>query len=114
MGILTNGFKEQQRAKLARLPEIAARCAPEAVLIAEEIGAWKPTPPAFARATEAAGVPPEAILYVGDSLHSDVVGGTEAGWTVAWAGGDPAHETFGPLAFSDWDDVLRRAGVARG
>ena len=112
VGVLTNGFKEQQRAKLARLPEIEERCAPEAVLIAEEIGAWKPHAEAFALATERAGVAPEAILYVGDSLKSDVEGGVAAGWQVAWAGGDPEHPEFGPLAFSDWSDLLRAAGVA--
>ena len=111
VGVLTNGFKEQQRAKLAHLPEIAERCAPEAVLIAEEIGAWKPTPAAFDLATERAGVPPEAILYVGDSLHSDVEGGTQAGWTVAWKDGDPEHDNFASLAFTDWADVLRLAGA---
>ncbi len=111
VGVLTNGFKEQQRAKLAHLPEIEARCAPETVLIAEEIGAWKPTPAAFALATERSGVPPEAILYVGDSLHSDVIGGTEAGWTVAWYNGDAEHDDFGKRAFTDWADVLR---LARG
>lgn len=111
VGVLTNGFKEQQRAKLAKHAEIAERSHPETVLIAEEIGAWKPTPEAFALATERAGVAPEAILYVGDSLRSDVEGGTAAGWTVAWAGGDPQHETYGPLAFTDWDDVVRAAGL---
>lgn len=112
VGILTNGFREQQRAKLARLPEIADRCEAGAVLIAEEIGAWKPTPEAFAMATERAGVAPEAVLYVGDSFYSDVVGGTAAGWRVVWWNGDPAHEEHGALAASDWGDVLRLAGLA--
>lgn len=113
VGILTNGFHEQQRAKLATIPDIEPRCAPGTILVAEEMGAWKPTPEAFAMATERAGVSPEAILYVGDSLHSDVIGGTAAGWTVAWASGDPEHDEFGALAFTDWSDVVRLAS-ARG
>jgi len=111
VGILTNGFQEQQRAKLAKLPEIEAHCEPDALLIAEEIGTWKPHLPTFKLAAERAGVAPEEILYVGDSLRSDVEGGVAAGWSVVWWNGDPAHEEHGPRATSDWADVLRLAGL---
>ena len=111
VGVLTNGFAEQQRGKLARFPEIEPACAPGAVLIAEEIGAWKPSPEAFARATAAAGVAPERILYVGDSLRSDVEGATAAGWAVAWWRGDAAHPEHGRRAVHAWDEVVRLAGV---
>lgn len=109
VGVLTNGFREQQRAKLARLPEIEASCTPGTILIAEEIGAWKPHAEAFALAAESAGVAPDEILYVGDSLRSDVEGGVAAGWTVAWWNGDPAHEDHGTRAVTDWAEVLRIA-----
>ena len=111
VGILTNGFREQQRAKLAHLPEIEERCEPGTVLIAEEVGAWKPHAPVFDLATERADVAPAEILYVGDSLHSDVEGGTAAGWSVAWWNGDSGHETHGALAVRDWREVEKRAGV---
>ncbi|MEM1056477.1 MAG: HAD-IA family hydrolase [Bacteroidota bacterium] len=111
VGILTNGFREQQRAKLAKLPEIEAACEPGTVLIAEEIGTWKPHAEAFALAAERAGVAPEEILYIGDSLRSDVEGGVSAGWTVAWWHGDPAHEEHGGRAVSDWAEVARLAGL---
>ncbi|MEM6327470.1 MAG: HAD-IA family hydrolase [Bacteroidota bacterium] len=109
VGLLTNGFREQQRAKLARLPEIEAACAPGTVLIAEEIGTWKPHAPTFALAAERAGAPPEDILYIGDSLRSDVEGATSAGWAVCWWNGDPTHDEHGALAVSDWNEIVRRA-----
>ena len=107
VGVLTNGFKEQQRAKLAHLPDLAPRCAPGTVLIAEEIGAWKPTPEAFAIATDAAGVAPQDILYVGDSYHSDVLGGTAAGWHVAWVGGTADRLPEGATLIDAWTDLTR-------
>ncbi len=86
VGLLTNGFVEVQRAKLARFPALLERAA--AVVVSEEVGVMKPHPRIFAHATERAGVEPAEILYVGDSLSSDVEGGLAAGWRVAWYGGD--------------------------
>jgi 5'-nucleotidase len=82
VGILTNGFAEIQRAKFDRFPELRDRA--EVLLISEEVGYMKPHPEIFAHAASAAQTPPEAILYVGDSYTSDVVGATRAGWQIAW------------------------------
>jgi len=82
VGILTNGFSEIQRAKLKRFPEIAT--VSKSIIISEEIGYLKPNPLLFEHAAREAGVAPSSILYVGDSLRSDVEGGTQAGWKVAW------------------------------
>ena len=96
VGILTNGFEAQQVAKLARFPEIAEAAA--AVVISERVGVQKPHPAIFAHAREAASgavgadLAPAEILYVGDSLSSDVRGGRGAGWPVVWLGGDAGHE----------------------
>ncbi len=98
VGLLTNGFVEQQQGKLARFPVLRERS--EAVVISEEVGVMKPHPAIFAHATEQAGVEPHEILYVGDSLHSDVEGGRAAGWQVAWFRGDGDRD--GVLAFDDW------------
>lgn len=103
VGLLTNGFAEQQRGKLARFPRLAQTA--RAVVISEEIGAMKPDPVLFAHAARLAGVPPETILYVGDSLHSDVDGARAAGWQVAWYRGDASLRP-GVLAFSDWPALL--------
>ncbi|NNF58207.1 MAG: HAD-IA family hydrolase [Rhodothermaceae bacterium] len=103
VGILTNGFAEIQQAKLDRFPELRGRAA--AIVISEEVGAMKPSPVLFAHATEVVGVAPEQILYVGDSLHSDVEGGRDFGWQVAWYRGD-ASVRDDVLVFDDWTALL--------
>lgn len=105
VGLLTNGFAEAQHAKLDRFPVLRERS--DAVVVSEEVGVMKPHPLIFQHAAELAGVAPGQILYVGDSLHSDVEGGRGAGWEVAWFRGDPnlRDDVF---AFSDWDTLLDR------
>ena len=105
VGILTNGFAEIQHAKLERFPVLRERTA--RIVISEEIGVMKPDPAIFAHATESAGVSPEQILYVGDSLHSDVEGGRGFGWQVAWFRGDRALRDD-VLVFDDWQVLLKR------
>ncbi len=77
-----------------------------AVVVSERIGTIKPHPAIF-RAAEAAlagpGVaplPPDAILHVGDDWAADVVGGSRAGWRVAWLRARPADS---PLPGSEPD-----------
>ncbi|NNE70979.1 MAG: HAD-IA family hydrolase [Rhodothermales bacterium] len=108
-GVLTNGFAEAQRAKLARFPHLTA--AFSAIVISEEEGVLKPHPELFRIATARAGVGPAEILYVGDSLHSDVVGGLNAGWQVAWyTDGEEVAGEPRVFRFSDWTDL---AGLLR-
>lgn len=104
VGVLTNGFVEQQRGKLARFPALEARA--EAIVISEEVGAWKPQRALFDHAAALAGADPASILYVGDSLFSDVEGALGAGWQAAWLDGDPAHAPDGTFCFSDWPALL--------
>jgi 5'-nucleotidase len=103
VGILTNGFSDVQHAKLDRFPILRerARC----VVVSEEVGALKPDPRIFAHATAGANVPPEAVLYVGDSRHSDVDGGRAAGWQVAWLTSLRAEDVF---CFSDWGHLVHK------
>ena len=82
VGLLTNGFSETQHAKIERFPVLAERA--DEVVVSEETGYLKPDARVFAHAAEAAGTAPEATLYVGNSLRSDVRGGLNAGWQVAW------------------------------
>lgn len=115
VGVLTNGFSEQQRGKLRTLPEIAERAA--FVVISEEVGVMKPDPRLFehVRAHAAArlgrALAPADVLYVGDSYHSDVRGGTGAGWRVAWKDGDAERAPDGAFAFADWRTLLDRLGL---
>ncbi len=116
VGLLTNGFVEQQRGKLARFPALEERAA--AVVISEEVGAWKPHRALFDHAAALAGVPAPEILYVGDSLHADVEGAFGAGWQAAWFRspdlrfeGDPAAAPPRTFVFADWAELLDRLGV---
>lgn len=101
VGLLTNGFADVQHAKLARFPELRERAS--ATVISEEVGVMKPSRQIFEHAAELAGVPPDTLLYVGDSLHSDVQGGLGAGWQVAWFSGQPHAEAF---SFDAWPALL--------
>lgn len=111
VGILTNGFSEVQHAKLDRFPELRERT--RAVIISEEVGFMKPHPQLFAHAATRAGVPPAEILYVGDSFTSDVRGGLDAGWQVAWYRGDPnrLNGEAGAFCFETWDALCEQLDV---
>ncbi len=104
VGLLTNGFADVQRAKLARFPELAA--ALTALVISEEVGVMKPHRAIFDHAAALAGVAPEHLLYVGDALRSDIVGATEAGWQAAWYGGTPREAPEGVFCFTDWTALV--------
>lgn len=110
VGLLTNGFAETQRAKLRRFPELRRRA--DAVVISEEVGHMKPHPEIFVHATEEAGASVSAILYVGNSYASDVKGGREAGWQVAWyvANEDEnsAEVDDGVFRFRTWSELVDR------
>ena len=82
VGILTNGFAEVQHAKLSKFHLLRDKLA--ATVISEEVGFMKPHPTLFKHASEVVNVPPEHILYIGDSFTSDIEGGRNAGWQVIW------------------------------
>ena len=105
VGILTNGFKEIQHAKLDRFPSLRDRSA--SIVISEEVGVMKPNPALFSHAAEKAGIDPEEILYVGDSLHSDVEGGRNAGWQVAWFRGQQGLRDDVQV-FGEWGKLVGR------
>ncbi len=110
VGILTNGFAAVQHAKLARFPEL--RRYAKALVISEEVGVAKPHPELFTHATRAAGVAPEAILYVGDSFGSDVLGAKNAGWQAAWfTPAALASVPEGVFVFAHWPELLRWLGL---
>ena len=77
VGILSNGFRETQRAKIARFGlERWVRH----VVLSEDVGAMKPSRVIFDAAATAAGGGERRRLYVGDSFATDVVGAKAAGW----------------------------------
>ncbi len=110
VGIITNGFAETQRMKIAQfdLRETASH-----IVISEEIGEMKPHPKIFDHATELAGVEREEILYVGDSFTSDITGGSKAGWKVAWYTKNPIEQGYklADLIFDDFEELLDALGL---
>jgi len=102
VGILTNGFVEVQQAKLRQFSMLSDLSA--TIVISEEVGVLKPDPRLFSEAAARAETRPEDILYVGDSLTSDVHGSLGAGWQVAWYAGDPFDHPD-VVSFSAWDQL---------
>ncbi len=81
LGLITNGPADIQRQEIATL-EIERYF--ESVFIEGEMGEGKPHPRVMARAQEAAGCPPDQILFVGNSYAHDVRPALEAGWHAVW------------------------------
>lgn len=81
VGVLSNGFRELQRAKVARFRlERWVRH----VVLSEEVGAMKPARAIFDAAVRAAcgeeGPDGRRKLYLGDQYETDAVGAKGAGW----------------------------------
>jgi 2-haloalkanoic acid dehalogenase type II len=71
------------------------------IVSSEEARAYKPHVSIFMRLSEEMGVPPENILYVGDSRLSDVTGSKNAGMHAAWV------NRPGERGASDWASTQR-------
>lgn len=109
VGLLTNGFADVQHAKLARFPRLRDRLT--TLVISEEVGVMKPHRAIFDHAAGLAGTAPEHLLYIGDSLRSDIHGATRAGWRAAWYGGHPQQAPEGVLCFDDWQTLTHALGL---
>lgn len=105
VGIITNGFAETQWMKIDKF---GFRDMVSQIVISEEIGVMKPHPKIFDHSTELVGFDRSDILYVGDSLSSDVRGGKAAGWKVAWYTSNPTKEgeELADLVFDDFDTLI--------
>lgn len=110
VGLLTNGFSEIQRAKLSRFPILERHA--RHVVISEETGWLKPHPELFSYARDLTGAAPEEILYVGDSAKSDVEGGLQSNWRVAWFGGSD-HPSDRVFCFQDWNELTQHVSESR-
>ncbi len=73
----------------------------------EEAGYLKPHPESFHMIAECLGVPPEQILYVGNSYEYDVVGAKKAGLYAAHRVRRPVTDTIADFTFSDYRDLQR-------
>ena len=82
LGLVTNGLREVQRARLERL-DLERYF--DAVVISAEVGVAKPNPAIFELAFAGLGRPAlDASLMVGDSLTSDIAGGNGYGVATCW------------------------------
>jgi 2-haloalkanoic acid dehalogenase type II len=79
--IVSNIDDEQLRPMVERL---ALTDLVDAVTSSEEAGSCKPDPGIYRLALRKAGVAPEAVLFVGDSLEHDVQGPGALGMRTAW------------------------------
>ncbi|GEM_PF-150038 len=64
-----------------------------AVVSSESAQAYKPAPEAYGELLRTLGVQPGRVWYVGDHLHEDVYGSTEAGMTAIWVN-RPAGQAY--------------------
>lgn len=109
-GIITNGFRETQMLKFEKM-QLNRYC--RDFLISEDVGVMKPHPKVFDRGTDMAGVDRSAILYVGDSFSSDIIGGRSAGWGTAWYtafanGEELSLDESAEFHFDDFSELLNR------
>ncbi len=82
MGIITNGFTALQNIRLERTG-LLEMFSP--VVISEQFGVAKPDVAIFDHALALMNHPArEHVLMVGDNLHSDIVGGLNAGFDTCW------------------------------
>jgi len=82
MALVTNGFGEVQRSRIARLGLDEYF---DAVAISAELGTAKPDPGIFDFVFEALGSPPrETAVMVGDNLSADIAGGANYGIATCW------------------------------
>lgn len=82
LALITNGLKEVQR---PRFKKSALSGYFSQIIISDEVGAAKPHPAIFDIAFEKMNNPAkEAVLVIGDSLTSDILGGYNYGLDTCW------------------------------
>lgn len=81
LALVTNGIASVQKRRFAASPILPYF---QAVVISEEVGIAKPDPRIFAPALEAIGVSARDVLYVGDSVTSDMAAARNAGMDFCW------------------------------
>jgi YjjG family noncanonical pyrimidine nucleotidase len=95
LALITNGIAAVQKRRFAASPITSYF---RSIIISEEAGIAKPDPRIFAPALEKIGVDAGSVLYVGDSVTSDMAAARNAGMDFCWVnpGGLPVPEGFAP------------------
>lgn len=95
LAMITNGIASVQNRRFA-----ASSITPyfQAVVISEEVGIAKPDPRIFTPALQKIGVEAADVLYVGDSVTSDMAAAHNAGMDFCWLNpnGIPAPTSYNP------------------
>ncbi len=82
-GLITNGRSDHQREKI-RTMGLDAMFPSELVFISGDLGIDKPDPEIFRMVERTVGLPPEELLYVGDSYVTDILPAARLGWHTLW------------------------------
>ncbi|HMQ46462.1 MAG TPA: pyrimidine 5'-nucleotidase [Saprospiraceae bacterium] len=91
LGIITNGLKEVQRPRLAHLQLDHYF---DTIVVSDEIGSAKPQEAFFQYAFDTlGGAAREEVLVIGDSLHSDILGGQQFGMPTCWISHGRVNDT---------------------
>lgn len=95
LALITNGIASVQRRRFAASPITRFF---KAVIISEEVGIAKPDSRIFAPALEATGLAAADVLFVGDSVTSDMAAARNAGMDFCWLnpGRMPVPTGFAP------------------
>ena len=94
LALVTNGIAAVQRRRFAASPFIDCF---RAVVISEEAGFTKPDPRIFEPALRETGTAADEVLYVGDSVTSDMAAARNAGMDFCWLNPGEAPAPDGSL-----------------
>jgi 2-haloacid dehalogenase len=111
LALVTNGIAAVQRRRFAASPVTAHF---RSVVISEETGFAKPDPRIFGPALRETGTAADDVLYVGDSVTSDMAAARNAGLDFCWfnPGQAPIPDGFAPvLIISALRDLPGRLGL---
>jgi 2-haloacid dehalogenase len=111
LALITNGIALVQRKRFAASP-ITRHF--QAVVISEEVGIAKPDPRIFAPALKAVGVAAGDVLYVGDSVTSDMAAARNAGMDFCWLNPHRAPVPPGQAARFIIADIKELPGLIEG
>jgi YjjG family noncanonical pyrimidine nucleotidase len=81
LALVTNGIASVQRRRFEASPITPYF---QAVVISEEVGVAKPNPQIFAPALQKIGIEAGEVLYIGDSVSSDMAAARNAGMDFCW------------------------------
>lgn len=81
LGLLTNGFAQSHRKKIA---DLGLDRSFDAFFLADEVGMVKPDPEIFRYACKRLGSSVESAVMVGDIYERDIIGAREAGLFTVW------------------------------